>query len=451
MTGGVIQNNTCTEDSSCGGGLYLATNEASIEQGTIQGNKANQGGGMYVASIPYKVYIPDAVVTNNTASTLGGGLWLCPSGGAKNSVTNGVGIFNNTAQSTSSSSNAAGDDVVSLSAEREGLSGTDMPTLSLDNHLLGNDLFDWYKDGGVANNIGTGDLVGHATDDPRYADETPAQHQWYGGVVSGKTDDLSLKSVVSDDAVNHALNAAQVSITNNTAAYGGGIGCNGEVDFGINPVDEPPANFASHTISVTKVWDSSVTSHPDSVTVDLKENGRVVASKTLSDDNSWTCTFENIPGDLEGHKYVDGTGTVTDTYTVEEEPVDGFTATVSDPTSDATNNAFDYTITNTSTSPHQPDNPGENPDHSGENPGTNPGNNPGGTPESPEAGNPSSPSGTQWIINLIEGEGEGESEPTEENATPSTFDSVSVAGIGILAGALIASGVVLYRVRKFVK
>lgn len=104
-------------DGGCGGGIYVASDNVVLKAGVIENNQAErQGGGIYVGSVPYTLHMYDAVITENTAELLGGGLWFCPTGDATNTVTNGGAIYGNKA-----GENGAGDDFVSVPREGKGL------------------------------------------------------------------------------------------------------------------------------------------------------------------------------------------------------------------------------------------------------------------------------------------------------------------------------------------
>ena len=106
MTGGTITENTATQ---VGGGVYIASDTCLIEGGEITDNEAyEQGGGIYVGTVPYTLRIKNALVTDNVATVLGGGMWYCPTGDAYNAVTNGGAVFGNRTEGA----NTAGDDVV---------------------------------------------------------------------------------------------------------------------------------------------------------------------------------------------------------------------------------------------------------------------------------------------------------------------------------------------------
>ncbi|MGN0622880.1 MAG: Cna B-type domain-containing protein, partial [Oscillospiraceae bacterium] len=80
------------------------------------------------------------------------------------------------------------------------------------------------------------------------------------------------------------------------------------------------------SVSGTKSWDKPVNiPYPASIEVTLKADGEIVDSITVTADNNWTYDF----GEYPKYKYVDEQGTVVKkeiVYTVEETPVDHFTA-----------------------------------------------------------------------------------------------------------------------------
>ncbi len=100
-------------------------------------------------------------------------------------------------------------------------------------------------------------------------------------------------------------------------------------------------------IDITKVWvdnDNQDGKRSQTVTVNLKKGETVIGeAKELSEANSWTGKWENLP------KYENGT--LID-YNVEEVgTIDGYTVTVSpaekEKVKEITNNVYSYTITNT--------------------------------------------------------------------------------------------------------
>ena len=76
------------------------------------------------------------------------------------------------------------------------------------------------------------------------------------------------------------------------------------------------------TVEGTKTWDDANNQdgkRPAQITVNLLKNGEKVASKTVTEADGWKWTFDNLA------KYENGKEI---TYTVEEETVEGYTATV---------------------------------------------------------------------------------------------------------------------------
>lgn len=73
------------------------------------------------------------------------------------------------------------------------------------------------------------------------------------------------------------------------------------------------------SVSVTKIWDDSNDAdgiRPNSVSVTLLSNGSKLKTAVLSAENGWKHTFSNLSGNIYS-------------YTVEETPVDGYTASYS--------------------------------------------------------------------------------------------------------------------------
>ena len=279
MTGGTISGNSssyCTlvPDGGCGGGIYVASDNVVLEAGDISGNTAyNQGGGVYVGSVPYTLHMSNTLITENTASTLGGGMWFCPTGDAVLHVTNGAAVFGNTA-----SAGGAGDDFIAVPANGR------THTTTLADRMLGGGDVQWYKDGGVSNAILSGSAVGTPTDDPRYSADDTAER------ITGIQDytmSLALKAVVSDAAAELAESKAQLRITGNTALRGGGLGSNGAVVIGEE--DE-------WTLRVTKDWADGITDEQKKpVTVRLKIGDYALDTVTLDASNNWTKEFTQLP------------------------------------------------------------------------------------------------------------------------------------------------------------
>ncbi len=293
MTGGTIRKNkvigqNASGDGGCGGGIYSASNQVVLKGGVIEDNYAErQGGGIYVASIPYKLKIYDAMVTNNHASILGGGVWACPTGDVEVFVTNGAAIFDNTSE-------GAGDDVVAVRTVGKSYS------LTLSDRALGGGRVYWYKDGGI---LEDNNILGTANpNEKRYeanSGEKPLEQ------IRNNLSKYALKTVVSDEAKDLAANQASLIIRNNTSARGGGIGTNGGIEIG-----EKENEYA---LKVTKVWKNTEEALKQPVKVYLKIGGVVLDPVELNAENNWTAWFTQLP-DMDKLK-----GNVS--YAVVEDPV----------------------------------------------------------------------------------------------------------------------------------
>ena len=69
---------------------------------------------------------------------------------------------------------------------------------------------------------------------------------------------------MSDQGKAAARTSGKVVVTGNKAPRGGGIGSNGEVDFGTSPI-----NYDKIKLEVTKKWETDNNDHVTSVTVGL--------------------------------------------------------------------------------------------------------------------------------------------------------------------------------------
>lgn len=293
MNGGIIRNNKATKetngaDSGCGGGIYSASNQVILKGGVIEGNYAErQGGGIYVGSIPYELKIYDAIVTNNHASVLGGGVWACPTGDVEVFVTNGAAIYDNT-------SAGAGDDVVAVRTVGKSY------CLTLADRALGGGRVYWYKDGGI---LDDNSILGTPNrNEKRYdanSGEKPLEQ------IRDNLSKYALKSVASEEAKVLAANQASLIIRNNTSARGGGIGTNGGITIG-----EKENEYA---LKVTKVWKNTEEALKQPVKVYLKIGDVVLDPVELNAENNWTAWFTQLP-DMDTLK-----GKVS--YAVVEDPV----------------------------------------------------------------------------------------------------------------------------------
>ena len=297
--GGHITNNVAYK---AGGGVYSLSNGVKLLSGVISGNTASENGGgvysegsaRYFSPARYTtLYMENAVIRHNTAEQ-GGGAWFCPTGDAQFYLTNGVALYGNTA-------NGAGDDFASAPISRDRDNSTTIPS-----RMLGGGKVKWYKDGAIADFSNGANHTTVVSSVSRYDPANPVQV----GSIQKQTGGICLKADADADAISTAAGCAQLIIENNTATYGGGIGANGSIVIG-------DANYQTYETTVRKVWENKgyADAQPDSVTVHLKEKytGDVVDTVELNAGNAWKHTFADLPDSPEH-------------YTVEEEPVDGYTA-----------------------------------------------------------------------------------------------------------------------------
>lgn len=332
---GTISGNT----ASAGGGIYSYSDSVVLSAGTIEGNTAwNMGGGIYSeGNNDYysTLHIQNACVTQNTASKQGGGMWFCPTGDAKVYVQDGGLIAKNTAE-------GAGDDVVFTGLK------DDPFTLTLANRAPGGGKVLWYQDGGLFPPAGMAATINPEV--PRFVE---------GGnngdplTFQDARANVALKSVLTEGAF--TLGAAQTTLTisNNQAALGGGIGANGGIVIGKDEKCQIP---------VEKIWDHGTNpepSRPAAVTVNLKNGETVIDSMTLTADCDWKGVFTELP--------------VGGNYSVEEDAVPRYTTEVS-------GNANDGFVIKNTFVPADPE-PGVTPAPEPGTPNPDP-----GTPSSPEPG-----------------------------------------------------------------
>ena len=278
MEGGSINNNRASSATNgCGGGVYIATSGVTLNGGKIQNNEAGlQGGGVYCGSTPYIVKVYNAVIKENKASITGGGVWACPTGDVKVFITNGVAVYDNTAEK-------AGDDVASIKN-----TNSEDYVLTLSDRMLGGGQVFWYLDGKL-NTTQKGDesenRLGVADESvQRYpnTDSNPITN------IKDATDSYVLKAVASDNAKSLAMSAASLLITGNSAPRGGGIGTNGGFIMGEENND--------YSLIVKKVWENTTDeSLKKELTVYLKINETELDSVKLNSNNDWTATFDDLP------------------------------------------------------------------------------------------------------------------------------------------------------------
>lgn len=307
MQGGSISGNS----ASAGGGVYTYSNDVTLSAGKIEGNTAwSMGGGVYSEgneALGYStLHIENALVVDNHAKEQGGGMWFCPTGDAKVYVQNGGLIARNTAD-------GAGDDLVFTGFKDAKYK------LTLANRAPGGGKVNWYRDGGLFNPEGTYAATNH--DVPRF---TPDGDNGEPLSFTDATPNVALKSVMSEDVYNLGGGQTSLTISGNTAPLGGGIGANGGVVIG---------KSENINIPVKKVWENPRIPHPNKVKVNLKNGKTVIDSIILSESNDWKGAFSNLP-------QRDASGSAI-AYTVAEDPVEGYSSKV---TGDAERG---FTVTNT--------------------------------------------------------------------------------------------------------
>ena len=309
MNGGSVTGNSAVN----GGGIYSHSRAVKLLAGNIENNTASSlGGGMYVSTNPYSIELGDVLITGNSAEVMGGGIWSCPIG-TVDFVNGTFAIYGNSAEK-------AGDDVAALNKKINTIT-------TLGDNMPGGGVMAWYKDGSIsAVSMDGNDLGAISGDSVRYAE---GDIRIDAPVKSEKS--FSAKSIVTDDAA--SLVSASLIIRGNKASQGGGIGSNGIVK-------QNGESLTPSEITVNKVWSGSG-EHPDSVTVELtatKDGKTIVLDRAvLSEDNKWTYTFKYEPlADM--------------VYGVQEIVPEGYESTVS---TDEDTGAV--TITNTKKSTPGPD------------------------------------------------------------------------------------------------
>lgn len=328
MTGGTISGNT----ARFGGGVYVNSNEVQLTGGNITGNIATEhGGGIYVGIKEITVHLENVLIKENTATVMGGGLWLCPTGFAEIHVTNGGAIYNNVAAPAKAQkdeeqkpiTDAAGDDIASLGYSSGGL--------TLADRMLGGGKIDYYKDGtvtysGEPSNVTTGYV---SADSVRFDPANPGE-PLSSDSKTNNTENLALISVASDGAKALAEQNAKLVISGNTAPRGGGIGSNGGVIIGKK--DE-----TTYSLIIKKDWGNTAQSLWQEVTLQLLIDGNKLDEVKLNSGNEWMAELEGFAKeDLEGH----------DVRLEEKNAPAGFKVSVSDLIYDEDEQAFIITATN---------------------------------------------------------------------------------------------------------
>lgn len=349
MDGGKICNNT----ADTGGGVYCFSNGVILRAGVISGNKAprpsplsfeyeiwsgvngGMGGGVYCEgnTAGYcMLQIRDAVISNNTASFQGGGLWFCPTGTAVVYSRHGASIHDNAVLGMLGvKANGSGDDFFFGAAVNEALDGqpnakpkhqvpdpssysgtkvtTMPPSLTLSDQALSGVDVNWYMDGfaysnsmddSYNNSLFTNNTALFGTGETRYAEgRNPkvsgiTEGYWYD---SNELEDpahfyaYALKCIASEEALQKADLGGKLFITGNSSAFGGGVAANGGVTIGEK--GDPDIDLV-----LEKCWEDNNNMYgirPKRINIDLKLNGQSYQTVTLSAENNWCVELKNLP------------------------------------------------------------------------------------------------------------------------------------------------------------
>ena len=361
MGGGTISNNTA---AYLGGGIYIGSEENpqdkgyyEITAGKISGNNVIDlygfGGGIYVPK-GRTLHLRNALITGNMASALGGGIWACRTGDIKVYITDGGAVYDNDAIAKDlheKTPGQAGDDIAFVDS---------IPfasTMTLYKRMLGGGLNHYYKDGGItwlqpgADHTAGPGLGAPDGNTPRYSDSNRELLENTEN-ITGFT---ALKNVVSDKAKETAQRDVKLTITDNSASRGGGIGTNGNLIIG-KPDPDPDAETGNLTVKKEVTGSNQET------------NKEFYIQITLTSDDP---DAEKISGEYGEMKFKNGVATVTlkagqsvtatglpmdITYEVEEtaESRDGYKVTYTNQTGTIKNTTVVATVTNTKDTPEPP-------------------------------------------------------------------------------------------------
>lgn len=308
MTGGTISGNKA---GASGGGIFIqcglstGNSVANISEGKIinnamtgegYGNKHFGGGGIYVngkAEIlrgkQGVLNLTNALITDNTAETEGGGYASCPTSNTGINVKNGVAIFGNHSEKAQ--------DIYIEAGYRYGYVSSGSPKYAISSFMLGGTPYNWKNDEN---------------------EELPI-NKLEGELSSATGEILGLHSDVTEDAEAEGL--AKVIISGNTSATrGGGIGSNGTVNTGEKKVI---------SIKVNKTWKyDNPETRPTSIIVELyrvnKEdpaNPIYIGQETMTEADDWSISFKNLPKIDENDELYQ--------YTIKEKGAEGYSVKMS--------------------------------------------------------------------------------------------------------------------------
>lgn len=250
-----------------GGGIFYAGSEGEINAGYIEGNETQTtfdwgGGGIFV-NAGTKLVINSALITGNTAQGLGGGISGCPHAAIGiGTLTNGAAIYGNTASGTNRPSN----DPLSFLTTKSVVQDNDKVGVGdflalgiVKNHthggktaLAGNYAKNEFKASlaqdfycTLASYVSATDLESH-TDGIAWkgymagvpADKDNKTENMVASTVtipvgeSFVAADASLGLTSTAKADNTGINRTVIIRGNSSSTHGGGVGCNGSLEFG---------------------------------------------------------------------------------------------------------------------------------------------------------------------------------------------------------------------------
>ena len=260
------------------------------------GNKHFGGGGIYVngkAEILRGkqgiLNLTNAIITDNTAETEGGGYASCPTSNTGINVKNGVAIFGNHSEKAQ--------DIYIEAGYRYGYVSSGSPKYAISSFMLGGTPYNWKNDEN---------------------EELPI-NKLEGELSSATGEILGLHTDVTEDAEAEGL--AKVIISGNTSATrGGGIGSNGTVNTGEKKVI---------SIKVNKTWKyDNPETRPTSIIVELyrvnKEdpaNPIYIGQETMTEADDWSISFKNLPKIDENDELYQ--------YTIKEKGAEGYSVKIS--------------------------------------------------------------------------------------------------------------------------
>ena len=295
MSGGKVNGNSTVMD---GGGIYIQCNcEGKITAGEISNNSCQGsiiltggegdygGGGIYVNGSRNgfetgKLYISNAYIANNTS---GGGSAIAGCGTSTVIIhPEGATIYKNSEGKKAE---------IYVDSTEEGGYGTNAKA--------------------SISQYSTGGGINHWTD---VDNGTELSYDELHNLQSGNT--LEIKNTNAEELDTEGK-LSTVKITGNTSERrGGGIGTNGYVEIGEKEIKTD--------IKVTKKWQDgkgNENKRPTSIEVKLYANDELNTTVSLTAENDWTYTFKDLQKyDYEKDKKI--------TYTIEEEPVEGYTTKV---------------------------------------------------------------------------------------------------------------------------